>query len=309
MDGRRARALGRPPCAPTSWITSRKRIIGDMPHASRRRAVHASSSPAATSATRRRSRRSTSPRSPSRTKAAACGSSSATRTTATRNVAIEFRGRMIRRRIEAGAMLEVVLSGDPQLARRDAGRSRRRCRSMRSRRPRTATDLGRAWASCCWSAIVVGQQIGEHTIFGRDRAAGPVPELAVTPVPEDDAGPGRGDLAELEAPADRRRSPPTRRSPTRGSRRRPPPDAQAAPAPPTPRARPLHRRRRLYTPRSAAPLVRRRPSPPHRPERSALRGSRFLGQWTLWIRKSRPGPSRSSAVWRKCSRAASSWTS
>jgi hypothetical protein len=35
-----------------------------------------------------------------------------------RNVAIEFRGRMIRRRIEAGAMLELVLSGDPQL--RDA---------------------------------------------------------------------------------------------------------------------------------------------------------------------------------------------
>ena len=35
-----------------------------------------------------------------------------------RNVAIEFRGRMIRRRIEAGAMLEVVVAGDPQL--RDA---------------------------------------------------------------------------------------------------------------------------------------------------------------------------------------------
>jgi hypothetical protein len=32
-----------------------------------------------------------------------------------RNVAIEFRGRMIRRRIEAGAMLELVLGGDPQL--------------------------------------------------------------------------------------------------------------------------------------------------------------------------------------------------
>jgi hypothetical protein len=32
-----------------------------------------------------------------------------------RNVAIEFRGRMIRRRIEAGAMLELVLSGNPQL--------------------------------------------------------------------------------------------------------------------------------------------------------------------------------------------------
>jgi hypothetical protein len=32
-----------------------------------------------------------------------------------RNVAIEFRGRMIRRRIEAGAMLELVLSGQPQL--------------------------------------------------------------------------------------------------------------------------------------------------------------------------------------------------
>ena len=32
-----------------------------------------------------------------------------------RNVAIEFRGRMIRRRIEAGAMLELVLSGHPQL--------------------------------------------------------------------------------------------------------------------------------------------------------------------------------------------------
>ena len=35
-----------------------------------------------------------------------------------RNVAIEFRGRMIRRRIEAGAMLELVVSGNPQL--RDA---------------------------------------------------------------------------------------------------------------------------------------------------------------------------------------------
>jgi glycogen debranching enzyme len=32
-----------------------------------------------------------------------------------RNVAIEFRGRMIRRRIEAGAMLELVVGGDPQL--------------------------------------------------------------------------------------------------------------------------------------------------------------------------------------------------
>jgi glycogen debranching enzyme len=32
-----------------------------------------------------------------------------------RNVAIEFRGRMIRTHIEAGAMLETVLSGDPQL--------------------------------------------------------------------------------------------------------------------------------------------------------------------------------------------------
>ena len=32
-----------------------------------------------------------------------------------RNVAIEFRGRMIRRRIEAGAMLELVVSGNPQL--------------------------------------------------------------------------------------------------------------------------------------------------------------------------------------------------
>jgi hypothetical protein len=32
-----------------------------------------------------------------------------------RNVAIEFRGRMIRRRIEAGAMLEVVVSGEPRL--------------------------------------------------------------------------------------------------------------------------------------------------------------------------------------------------
>ena len=35
-----------------------------------------------------------------------------------RNVAVEFRGRMIRRHIEAGAMLELVLSGNPQL--RDA---------------------------------------------------------------------------------------------------------------------------------------------------------------------------------------------
>jgi hypothetical protein len=32
-----------------------------------------------------------------------------------RNVAIEFRGRMIRQRIEAGAMLELALAGDPQL--------------------------------------------------------------------------------------------------------------------------------------------------------------------------------------------------
>ena len=35
-----------------------------------------------------------------------------------RNVAVEFRGRMIRRRIEAGAMREIVVSGTPQL--RDA---------------------------------------------------------------------------------------------------------------------------------------------------------------------------------------------
>jgi glycogen debranching enzyme len=37
---------------------------------------------------------------------------------AARTVAVEFRGRTIRRRIEAGAMLEIVVSGDPQL--RDA---------------------------------------------------------------------------------------------------------------------------------------------------------------------------------------------
>jgi hypothetical protein len=33
-----------------------------------------------------------------------------------RNVLIEFRGRMIRRRIEAGAMLDLPLSGTPQLS-------------------------------------------------------------------------------------------------------------------------------------------------------------------------------------------------
>jgi hypothetical protein len=37
---------------------------------------------------------------------------------AARSVAVEFRGRMIRKRIEAGAMREIVVSGDPQL--RDA---------------------------------------------------------------------------------------------------------------------------------------------------------------------------------------------
>jgi len=37
---------------------------------------------------------------------------------AARSVAVEFRGRMIRKRIEAGAMREIVVSGTPQL--RDA---------------------------------------------------------------------------------------------------------------------------------------------------------------------------------------------
>jgi len=37
---------------------------------------------------------------------------------AARNVAVEFRGRMIRQRIEAGAMREIVVSGEPEL--RDA---------------------------------------------------------------------------------------------------------------------------------------------------------------------------------------------
>ena len=55
---------------------------------------------------------------------------------------------------------------------------------MRSRRPRTALLLV-AMGVVLLASIVVGQQIGEHTIFGATERRVEVPEITITPVPED----------------------------------------------------------------------------------------------------------------------------
>ena len=95
-----------------------KRIVGDMPAASADEPYSVfyagrDVSDEATVSPQSRSRRS-----PSRTRAGACALFICNPFDRSRNVAVEFRGRMIRRHIEAGAMLELVVSGNPQL--RDA---------------------------------------------------------------------------------------------------------------------------------------------------------------------------------------------
>ncbi len=55
---------------------------------------------------------------------------------------------------------------------------------MRSRRPRTALTLV-GMGAVLLAAVAVGQQIGEHTIFGATERRVAIPEQTVTPVPED----------------------------------------------------------------------------------------------------------------------------
>jgi hypothetical protein len=59
---------------------------------------------------------------------------------------------------------------------------------MRSRRPRTALTFV-AMGLVLLVSIVAGQQIGEHTIFGSTERRVDIPEQAVTPIPDDTAGP------------------------------------------------------------------------------------------------------------------------
>jgi hypothetical protein len=60
-------------------------------------------------------------------------------------------------------------------------------RRLRSRRPKTALTLV-GMGVVLLVAVVVGQQIGEHTIFGATERRVVIPEQAITPVPEDTAG-------------------------------------------------------------------------------------------------------------------------
>jgi hypothetical protein len=55
---------------------------------------------------------------------------------------------------------------------------------MPSRRPRTALTLV-GMGVVLLAAVVVGQQIGEHTIFGATERRVEIPPVAITPVPEE----------------------------------------------------------------------------------------------------------------------------
>ncbi len=59
---------------------------------------------------------------------------------------------------------------------------------MRNRRPRTAVTLV-GMGIVLLVAVVIGQQIGEHTIFGATQRRVEVPDQVITPVPEDTGGP------------------------------------------------------------------------------------------------------------------------
>jgi hypothetical protein len=59
---------------------------------------------------------------------------------------------------------------------------------MPNRRPRTALTLV-GMGVVLLVAVAVGQQIGEHTIFGATPRRVEVPDQVITPVPEDTAGP------------------------------------------------------------------------------------------------------------------------
>jgi len=59
---------------------------------------------------------------------------------------------------------------------------------MRNRRPRTALTLV-GMGIVLLVAVVIGQQIGEHTIFGATERRVEIPALTITPIPEDTAGP------------------------------------------------------------------------------------------------------------------------
>jgi hypothetical protein len=58
---------------------------------------------------------------------------------------------------------------------------------MPNRRPKTALTLV-GMGIVLLAAVVVGQQIGEHTIFGATERRVQIPEKTITPVPEDTGG-------------------------------------------------------------------------------------------------------------------------
>ena len=58
---------------------------------------------------------------------------------------------------------------------------------MPNRRPRTALTLV-GMGIVLLAAVAVGQQIGEHTIFGATERRVAIPEAVITPVPEDTGG-------------------------------------------------------------------------------------------------------------------------
>ena len=274
LDRRGARSLGRPPAhlrdGPCRQADRRRHAAGVG-----RRALSRCSSPGATSATRPPSRRSRSAAIVFEDDAGGVRLFICNPFDRSRNVAIEFRGRMIRRRIEAGAMLELVLSGNPQL--RDAiPHGRAWC--MRSRRPRTALMLV-GMGIVLLAAVAVGQQVGEHTIFGATERRVVVPQVALTPVPEDTAGTDEAisrNWKRLQVVAVSHRSGVPGPARYQAADRRRPPAADAASA-----------RRRRRRPRAAPPYT----SPP-------LPGSATLGHvreprvGRRPIRRRRVGPVR-----------------
>jgi len=134
-------------------------------------------SPAATSATRRPSRRSTSRRSSSTTgRAGAAFRLQPARPAPQRRD--RFRGRMIRRRIEAAPCSKwwsAANRGSSTRSRPPAGRRPRQCVAAVRKRPH-ADALG----AVLLVAIVIGQQVGEHTIFGATERRVDIPEQTVT---------------------------------------------------------------------------------------------------------------------------------
>lgn len=131
---------------------------------------------------------------------------------------------------------------------------------MHSRRPRTALTLV-AMGVVLLAAVAIGQQIGEHTIFGATQRRVEIPDQAITPVPGDTSGPDEAisrnwkrlqvvSVATDPAFPDPRVTPPPPPPPT--------PSPKPAKTPPPPTAAPT-----LYTsPPLALPLASHEPESP-----------------------------------------------